>query len=246
MPAIKSRGSTFGSLPQLPLFRQAACRGFEKELRHNHYRYLYLNLRPEPMLAQEHTAQLSTEYAAEVQTKFVKGEINVLSCSTTFELGVDVGELETVFMKNVPPTPANYAQRAGRAGRRTDSTAYALTFARLASHDISQFRQPQRMISGVVKPPSFDVNNCKIAKRHVYACAFAQFWRAHPTHFRTVGDFFLNDGPLLFRRFLDGRPKSLLHALKEVVPSAVQREIGVDDWSWVEEMYPQMVMTRRK
>ena len=93
------------------------------------------------------------------------------------------------------------------------------------------------MISGVVKPPSFDVNNCKIAKRHVYACAFAQFWRAHPTHFRTVGDFFLNDGPLLFRRFLDGRPKSLLHALKEVVPSAVQREIGVDDWSWVEEMY---------
>ena len=89
----------------------------EKELRHNHYRYLYLNLRPEPMLAQEHTAQLSTEYAAEVQTKFVKGEINVLSCSTTFELGVDVGELETVFMKNVPPTPANYAQRAGRAGR---------------------------------------------------------------------------------------------------------------------------------
>ena len=129
-----------------PSFR---CRGnlhevdLDRELRDNHYRHLYLNLRPESMKAHEHTAQLATEYAAEVQTKFVKGDINVLSCSTTFELGVDVGELETVFMKNVTPTPANYAQRAGRAGRRTDSTAYALTFARLASHDFSQFSRPE-------------------------------------------------------------------------------------------------------
>ncbi|NLJ75494.1 MAG: DEAD/DEAH box helicase [Firmicutes bacterium] len=223
-----------------PSFR---CRGnlyevdLDQELRDNHYRYLYLNLRSEPMKAHEHTAQLATEYAAEVQTRFVQGDINVLSCSTTFELGVDVGELETVFMKNVPPTPANYAQRAGRAGRRTDSTAYALTFARLASHDFSQFRQPEKMISGVVRPPYFDPNNTKIAKRHLYACAFAQFWRSHPEYFRTVDDFFNNDGPVLFKQFLDSRPQALLATLREVIPDAIQKEIGVHDWAWVEEMY---------
>lgn len=50
-------------------------------------------MKPETMVAHEHTAQLATEYAAQVQTDFIKGKINVLSCSTTFELGVDVGEL---------------------------------------------------------------------------------------------------------------------------------------------------------
>ena len=70
----------------------------DKKLKDNHYRNLYLNIKPEKMAASEHTAQLTTEYAAEVQSKFINGEINVLSCSTTFELGVDVGELETVFI----------------------------------------------------------------------------------------------------------------------------------------------------
>ncbi|NMB01683.1 MAG: DEAD/DEAH box helicase [Firmicutes bacterium] len=207
------------------------------DLGSNHYRYLYLNMRPEPMVAHEHTAQLATEYAAEVQTRFVQGDINVLSCSTTFELGVDVGELETVFMKNVPPTPANYAQRAGRAGRRTDTTAFALTYARLASHDFSQFSEPEKMISGVVRPPYFDVSNEKIATRHLYACAFAEFWRAYPAYFRTVEDFFCSDGPDLFRSFLETRPPMLLCTLKEVVPEGLQPVIGVDDWAWVEEMY---------
>ncbi len=87
----------------------------DEEFKENHYRNLFANFEFEQMKASEHTAQLKTEYAAEVQNKFINGDINVLSCSTTFELGgVDVGELETVFMKNVPPTPANYAQRAGR------------------------------------------------------------------------------------------------------------------------------------
>lgn len=209
----------------------------DSELQDNHYRYLYLNLNPEPMEVHEHTAQLATEYAAEVQTRFIKGDINVLSCSTTFELGVDVGELETVFMKNVPPTPANYAQRAGRAGRRTDSTAYALTFARLSSHDFSQFRQPEKMISGVVRPPHFELTNTKIARRHMYACAFAHFWRQHPEFFGTVGDFFGNDGPSRLKTFLDNRPKALQLALQNVIPQSIQEELGLTDWSWVEEMY---------
>ena len=68
---------------------------------------------PLPIRVEEHTAQLSTKRAAAVQRDFIDGKVNVLSCTTTFELGVDVGDLRATFMRNVPPSPANYAQRAG-------------------------------------------------------------------------------------------------------------------------------------
>ncbi len=217
----------------------------EKELEANHYRNLHLQMKPEAMVAHEHTAQLATEYAAQVQTNFIHGKINVLSCSTTFELGVDVGELETVFMKNVPPTPANYAQRAGRAGRRIDTTAFALTFARLASHDFNQFSAPGKMISGVVKPPHFDINNEKIGRRHLYACAFAHFWRIYPAYFRKVEDFFCSDGPKLFREYLNRKPIQLLETLQEVFSEDLQQKLGIRNWSWVEDMYDERgVMTK--
>ena len=86
----------------------------------DHYRYLYRSLHPVPLSAREHTAQLTSVEAAEIQQRFLRGEVNALSCSTTFELGVDVGELQSVVLRNMPPTTANYVQRAGRAGRRTD------------------------------------------------------------------------------------------------------------------------------
>ena len=82
----------------------------------NHYRALYLDLTPIPLTAEEHTAQWKSEEAGKVQERFINGEINVLSCSTTFELGVDVGELQAVLMRNMPPSTANYVQR-GRARR---------------------------------------------------------------------------------------------------------------------------------
>jgi len=69
------------------------------------------------MRVEEHTAQLENETAREYQREFKEGKINILSCSTTFELGVDLGDLDTIFLRNVPPESFNYAQRVGRAGR---------------------------------------------------------------------------------------------------------------------------------
>ena len=143
----------------------------------DHYRYLYRNLNPVPMTAREHTAQLMSDEAADVQQQFVRGEVNVLSCSTTFELGVDVGELQSVVMRNMPPTTANYVQRAGRAGRRTESAALVLTYAQRRSHDLSRFQEPKVMVSGEVRSPYVPLGNERIDRRHAHSVALAAFFR---------------------------------------------------------------------
>ena len=82
------------------------------------------------IIAREHTAQLESTVLNEFEEQFKAGEINLLSCSTTMELGIDIGALVAVLMGNMPPEPANYIQRAGRAGRGDTPMALALTLLR--------------------------------------------------------------------------------------------------------------------
>lgn len=209
---------------------------------HNHYRTLYTQIDPIELVAEEHTAQLTSEAAAELQSKFIRGDVNVLSCSTTFELGVDVGELEAVFMRNMPPSAANYVQRAGRAGRRTTSTAFALTFAQRRSHDLSLFNDPKPLVSGEISAPHFEIANEKIVRRHVYATALAAFWKENPATFGSVESFFFNDekrGPELFRNYLARRPHTLLLSLQRIVPLPLHQPLQLDSWGWVNGLFDQ-------
>src|SRR5690606_33319125 len=75
----------------------------------------------------EHSAQQSGKRLRDLERDFKAGKLNVLSCSTTMEMGVDIGNLMAVAMNNAPPGPANFLQRAGRAGRRGESAAVSLT-----------------------------------------------------------------------------------------------------------------------
>jgi len=211
-------------------------------LSNNHYRNVYQNILPIPLIAKEHTAQLTSEAAAQLQTTFIKGDINVLSCSTTFELGVDVGELESVFMRNVPPTSANYIQRAGRAGRRTNSTALALTFAKLSSHDLTHFKDPKQIVKGVIKAPHFKIENEKIIRRHVYATALAYFWKQTPykNTYKWVKDFFFKEEPIgtqLFKKYLEERPEDLKNSLLRIVPKRLSEKLGIKNWGWVNDLF---------
>ncbi len=160
-----------------------------------HYASLYAQDQLISMVASEHTAQLETKYAAEVQQDFISGRVNVLSSSTTFELGVDVGELQAVLLRNMPPSVANYIQRAGRAGRRADSAALILTYAQRKPHDLSMFGDPVSMVAGKMRAPFVDLNNERILKRHIFSVFFSAFFKdSGISKLPTAGEF-LSDGP---------------------------------------------------
>lgn len=210
------------------------------ELTNSHYATLYADLSPVGMTVEEHTAQWVSAEASAIQERFVSGMVNVLSCSTTFELGVDVGEVEAVLLRNVPPTAANYVQRAGRAGRRTDSAALVVTFAQLRSHDFNFFEHPESLVNGVVPPPRMVLDNGPIVRRHVHSIAFAAFQR-EAEESRNVGDFFVpSEGEPArvkeFERWLRTGPTEVGAAVKRVVPKELAEEIDLDGWGWVDDL----------
>lgn len=93
----------------------------------------------------------------------------VLFCSPTMELGVDISDLNAVYLRNVPPTPANYAQRSGRAGRNGQA-ALVLTYVSSQSpHDQYFFRDPRAMVHGTVRPPLLDLANRDLVESHLFA-----------------------------------------------------------------------------
>ncbi|KAA0919250.1 DEAD/DEAH box helicase [Dietzia sp. ANT_WB102] len=208
----------------------------------NHYRHLYRSLQIAPLSAKEHTAQWTAEQALEVQNDFIRGNLNVLSCSTTFELGVDVGDLQAVVLRNMPPKTANYVQRAGRAGRRTDSAAFVTTYAQRRSRDLSRFQDPTDMISGIMRVPWVPISNERIARRHIHSIVFAEFFRhmfvERGIEFRTIADLFCAENPAQemwreIRLFLDPVPQAIADSVARSVPVQLHDELGVADNTWV-------------
>ncbi len=143
----------------------------------NHYRQRYRE-RPLEIRVKEHTAQLTNEVGKEYQRRFMSGEINVLSSSTTFEMGVDVGALKAVLLRNVPPTTSSYIQRAGRAGRRKDGVSVALTFCRNVPHDQYHYQTPEHIILGKVPSPYLNLDNVPLTQRHCNSLLLGYFLRS--------------------------------------------------------------------
>ncbi len=213
----------------------------DKCYENNHYYRMYHDLVTEPLRVVEHTAQLSNTEAYKYQNLFKDQKIDVLSCSTTFEMGVDVGDLETVFMRNMPPSPSNYAQRAGRAGRSSTSAAYALTFCNKSNHDFNYFENPVNMINGIIMPPHFKVDNEKICIRHLYSSAFSYFFKNYPAYFNqakdlmeicvetglcgydVLNDFLTNDSPQRI---------ALKEFLKKSIPTSLHNKFELETFGW--------------
>ncbi|CVI23674.1 DEAD/DEAH box helicase domain protein [Agrobacterium fabacearum CFBP 5771] len=143
---------------------------------------------PMAIIAAEHTAQLNAPQSEDVFSKAEENEllfqdveltwidrpkkvtaIDVLSSTTTMEVGIDIGALSGVALRNMPPGRANYQQRAGRAGRRGNAVATVVAFGSADSHDEHYFTDPSAMIAGPVVDPKLTLNNLDIVKRHVRA-----------------------------------------------------------------------------
>lgn len=204
-----------------------------EHFRFHHYRQLYSDSIMVPLVAKEHTAQLSPEVATRYQDAFQEGhspegQINILSCSTTFELGVDLGDLEAVYLRDVPPTPTNYQQRSGRAGRGVGTAAFVVTFALSRSHDANYFSAPEEIIAGRTPPPRITLDNEIIIKRHINSVLLSEFFRMKMENPYGIGGFFEGDGlPPLYHEFtaqVPGMVKDLKDDLNKLVPSTYSLE----------------------
>ncbi|MBI4178127.1 DEAD/DEAH box helicase [bacterium] len=206
----------------------------------NHYRFVYQQALPARLRAEEHTAQIEREKARTFQEDFEKGRIHFLSCSTTFELGVDLGDLDAIFLRNVPPEPFNYAQRVGRAGRRPARPGFAVTYCRRRPHDLAHFQDPRELLAGRTTPPVLRVTNEKIVLRHIAAVVLSEFFRAlgNRQRFETVGSF-LEDmrrphAVSDVTRFVQEHRSDLEARLCGVVPPELHRHLGLRDGNWVQ------------
>jgi ATP-dependent helicase YprA (DUF1998 family) len=187
--------------------------------------------RPFVIRSEEHTAQLTTKDSAEVfgkaeryellfQDILVDGDtrdgqtqqvpVDVLSCTTTMEVGIDIGSLTAVALRTVPPRPDNYQQRAGRAGRRSAALSMIATFADSSPHETYVFENPERMIGVSSAPPVLYVENRRIVERHLNAALIQEFFQRledpdiTKSVFESLGnsrDFFLEKGPFSAEAF---------------------------------------------
>ena len=128
---------------------------------------------PPAVIAREHTAALSTEDRNRIEDKFRDGHINLLSCTTTMEMGVDLGDLEAVVCRNVPPGIANYQQRAGRAGRRAQVAPIALTIARQNRYDQVSFADFDDYLTSLPAMPYLSLENSAFLHRHQVSCVLS-------------------------------------------------------------------------
>lgn len=204
----------------------------------NHYVNRYQGEKMKPLQMREHTAQLSRNCQTQYQQAFVEGKLNALSCSTTFEMGVDVGGLETVYMRDVPPGPANYVQRAGRAGRAAHTAAYVLTYAKLSSHDFTFYNEPEKVISGKIKAPVFALENEKVLYRHVFAIALAEFFAENEDVYAQNNRYnLLNAGGYERLKEFHNPPSDRLSLLlRRSVPKEMHDRLGITDGSWKEHL----------
>jgi ATP-dependent helicase YprA (DUF1998 family) len=216
---------------------------------------------PMSLIAAEHTAQLNAAQAKDVFSKAEEFEllfqdvdlgpdernherpaIDVLSCTTTMEVGIDIGTLSGVSLRNMPPARANYQQRAGRAGRRGNAVATVTAFGSADSHDEHYFTDPDQMIRGAVQDPKLTLDNYEITRRHVTAYLLQRYHQDRlpdiapadqPHLFAVLGSVaeFKNEESLLNREDLSDWLLENESELRGEVDGWIPREISKRDRS---------------
>jgi replicative superfamily II helicase len=157
-----------GTLTTQPRDAGSTARGY----RDDYYRDLYTRALPYKVVTAEHVGAMKRAQREQVERAFRDGtrynDPNVLSCTPTLELGIDIGDLSAVILASVPRSPASYVQRAGRAGRRTGN-AFLVTFADRRARERYYFAEPRQMIAGEIIPPGCYLSAIEILRRQYAA-----------------------------------------------------------------------------
>ncbi|MDO9528357.1 MAG: DEAD/DEAH box helicase [Syntrophales bacterium] len=189
------------------------CSGIyeEQEARADYYGKLYATGDVERVFAREHTGLLTREDREDLETRFKSGDgenrnpcnPNLLSCTPTLELGIDIGDLSSLILCSVPPAQANYLQRIGRAGRR-DGNALNVTVANARPHDLYFFAEPEEMIAGRIDTPDVFLNASAVLERQLTAFCFDRWVESGITEAALpakIGQVLSKLQPVDYRRF---------------------------------------------
>jgi len=213
--------------------------------------------------AREHTAQVEQDDRLEREARFrftrkdrdewleKTGKplewLPVMFCSPTMELGVDISSLNTVYLRNVPPTPANYAQRSGRAGRAGQPALVITYCAAQSPHDQYFFRDPVRMVHGQVNPPTLDLANRELIQSHLHAVWLAETGVKLDKSIRGLLDMNAEQAPLAehLRQSLDAdAPQRRAHARGLSILAVLAGELTAEKAPWYDEHFAERVFAR--